>query len=455
MSDMPTAVDVVVVGAGIAGAACAAMLAEGGREVLLIDRRSFDQAGARWVNGVPAWAFVASGVLPPLAPERRAEGDTYLLAGPSARPYVRVTVPDVWSVDMRHLGERLRRRAWAAGVHPAEQTTLTSVQRLFGGGWRVGTNRGAVLCRLLIDASGLRAAARRLVWPTCPDVFPGDICAAAQAVYDIADAEAAGAVCESAGMRAGEVLGISGLAGGYSVLNLAVDRRAGEVSLLTGTVPDGGRSPSGMHLLERYVRTQPWIGRRRFGGAGAIPIRRPLTRLVSPGFALLGDAACQVFPAHGSGIGLGLCAARLLADAVLAVPTEQTGSLESLWAYAATFHRRHGGVLAGYDLVRRTVQGFDALASERLLASGLLTPESVAAGMRQVWPTLNPAGLVALPLAVSRAPTEAWALAQAVSRMPLVRWQAEQYPLLPDLQALSQYERRLERLMGAPSSVAA
>jgi flavin-dependent dehydrogenase len=455
MTDMPDGADVVVVGAGIAGSACAAMLAEGGREVLLVDRRSFATAGASWVNGVPAWAFVASGVLPPRPPERRDEGDAYILCGPSARPVVRVTVPDVWSVDMRLLGERLRARAWAAGVQGMERTVITGVQPLSGGGWRLETSRGWIRCRLIVDASGLRAAVRQLVWPTAAAVEPDDICSAAQAVFALADDQAASEFCQRLGLREGQVLGISGLAGGYSVLNVAIDRHAGEVSMLTGTIPAAGRHPSGQQLMQRFVASHPWIGPRVFGGAGAIPIRRPFSRLVSPGFALLGDAACQVFPAHGSGIGIGLCAARLLADAVLAVPADRIGDLETLWTYAATFHRRYGGVLAGYDLVRRVVQGFDAAASERLLVSGLLTPASVAAGLRQVWPSIEPARLATLPLAVARAPGEAWMLAQALRRMPLVRRQAEQYPLAPDRQALQRYEARMSRLMGSAAEVAA
>lgn len=450
----PPRVDVVIVGAGIAGAAAAAMLAEGGRQVVLLDRRDFDQAGARWVNGVPAWAFVVSGVAPPRPPERRVEGETYVLAGPSARPRLRVTVPDVWSVDMRLLGERMRRWALAVGVQPWPRTTLLALAPGREGGWRLETTAGTVSCRLLVDASGLRAVARRLVWPLAPEVAIGDVCTAAQAVYGIADAAGAERFAAEAGIHPGEVLGISGLAGGYSVLNVALDGHAGEVALLTGTIPATGAT-SGLALMERFVQAQPWIGPRQFGGAGAIPIRRPLTRLVAPGFALLGDAACQVFPAHGSGIAMGLCAARLLAEAVLAVPAGQMGSLESLWVYAATFHRRYGGILAGYDLVRRTVQELDALGSERLLASGLLTPESVTAGLRQHWPAMAPHRLASVPAGLARAPREAWQLAKALSRMPFVRQAAAQYPLTPDDEALARYERRLAGLMGGSPSDAA
>ena len=87
------------------------------------------------------------------------------------------------------------------------------------------------------------------------------------------------------------------------------------------------------------------IGPRVFGGSGAIPLRRTHDRLAGDRVALLGDAACQVFPAHGSGVAAGLLAARLLADTLAA-----GGPIGD---YAVAWQRRHGGVSAFFDDFRR------------------------------------------------------------------------------------------------------
>jgi len=49
--------DVVIVGAGTAGASAAYQFARRGRRVALVDAKAFDASGARWVNGVAPWMF--------------------------------------------------------------------------------------------------------------------------------------------------------------------------------------------------------------------------------------------------------------------------------------------------------------------------------------------------------------------------------------------------------------
>ena len=73
----------------------------------------------------------------------------------------------------------------------------------------------------------------------------------------------------------------------------------------------------------------------------------------------MGDAACQVFPAHGSGIGMGLIAGRMLADAV--ADAVDPGDEQVLWGYQAAFQHEFGGLLAAFDAFRRmsTVLGGD------------------------------------------------------------------------------------------------
>lgn len=62
----------------------------------------------------------------------------------------------------------------------------------------------------------------------------------------------------------------------------------------------------------------PVIGDKVSGGDAIfeIPVRRPLSNLVANGYVLLGDSACMTIPIIGSGIGSGLKAAKMLADAV-------------------------------------------------------------------------------------------------------------------------------------------
>lgn len=438
--------DVVVVGAGVAGAACARFLAEGGRRVALVDRRPRASAGARWVNGVPSAVFDEVGLARPLPPELRGAGHRFVVAPPSGR--ARVTIDDnpIAEVDMRLLGDRLRAGAVAAGARLLDETAVDGVLVADGRVRALETRHGTLRAPLFVDASGLPAVVRRAVFPRWPDVSRGDLCLAAQQVHEIADDAGAARFLATHELDDGAVIAWTGTHGGYSVLNVRVERGKGEVGVLTGAVPDSGTS--GVAMIDEFIGRERWIGARVFGGAGALPLRRPYARLVAPGLALLGDAGSQMFPAHGSGIAIGLRAARLLADVVLDAPIERAGDHELLWRYAARFHRRHAGTLQGYDVVRRMAQAFSRDESEELFWAGLASPRTTRAALAQELPRLDPREVIATLRGAARAPRLAVKVAAALGKLPFLVANALTYPTTPDLGALARYERRVARLVG-------
>ena len=446
-SKKETSYDVVVVGAGVAGSACARFLAEGGRRVALIDRRPIDRVGARWVNGVPREAFRAARLAPPVPPELRGEGHAFVLASPSGRS--RVTLADdnpVLEVDMRHLGARLREGATKAGATILEETEVTGIELSRGRPRALHTPRGTLVAPLFVDASGLPAVVRRAVFPGWPDIPEEHICLAAQEVRDLVDDEAAAAWLAANGVSEGDVFARAGTQGGYSVLNVRVERESREVALLAGAVPAAGTN--GARMIDAFCAEQKWIGRRIFGGASALPLRRPYARLVAPGLALLGDTACQMFSAHGSGIAIGLRAARLLADVVLAAPANRPGDEEVLFAYASRFHRRHGGTLASYDVIRRATQRFSEAESEEIFTSGLMSVETMRPAMLQRLPVPSPQLLRNVARGAVRAPRLAGKIGAAFARVPLLLAHAQLYPRRPDLEALEAWEKRMATLVG-------
>src|SRR5690606_36395120 len=121
---------------------------------------------------------------------------------------------------------------------------------------------------------------------------------------------------------------------GFSTVAVAVDADLDLVGVLVGCLANG-RYGTGPRMVEDLRRAESWIGDRISGGFGVIPLRRPYARFTAPGLALVGDSACQTFPAHGSGIGLGLIAGRLLAEAVEGAA--DPGAEVVLWRYQAAF----------------------------------------------------------------------------------------------------------------------
>ncbi|APR87363.1 Digeranylgeranylglycerophospholipid reductase [Minicystis rosea] len=404
--------DVLVVGAGSAGAAAAGFFAARGRRVAIVDKRPRGETGARWVNAVPAWCFDAAGVARPRGEETPLgdEPHTFHLFGPARRGHVKLEDVPMAHVDMRRLVQRLLDGAAEAGatVHRGHVEGIErDGERVRAISFIDGATRFTLRARLVIDATGLGAAVRRLVpalAEACADVEASDRCAAAQYHHEIADRAAFRAFMERHGAKPGDDIAFSGVAGGYSTLALFTRSDASAISVLTGSIPALG-VPSGAALHKRFVAGAPWIGRVLFGGAGAIPLRRPYTLLGAHGVALVGDAACQVYASHGSGVGMGLLGARALADA--AEGTDDPGSDEVLARYTSSFHAAHGGLLAASEAFRRFSQGLRATEVDDILASGLLAPAIASAGLVQRPTRPDARFLLGAPARALRAPEAA------------------------------------------------
>ena len=360
--------DLAVVGAGTAGAALALHAARAGLRVVALDRHPLEEAGARWVNGVARWMFREAGLAQPEGEELAGAGAPFhLVAG---RGPTRVVVPehDVLDVDMRYLVTRLQRGALDAG---AELRGGVHVHGLEDGVLR--TSAGPVEATWLADASGLAGA--RLAGSRTPP--PGDVCAAAQEVRAIRDPAGARAFLEREGVGEGTTLCYSAVAGGYSIVNVRVE--GDRVSLLTGSLPAYGH-PSGARLLHAFVDEQRWIGPRLFGGSRSIPLG-VVGRLARGRLATLGDAGRQVFSAHGSGVGLGLVAARMLAEAL--------ASGRGPRAYARDFLRAWGPLLVVYDAFRRLSQRLGPRQVAWMMRAGLIDARSSRAALEMRLPSLR------------------------------------------------------------------
>lgn len=400
--------DVVVLGAGTAGAGVAWQCARRGMKVVCLDARPLDACGARWVNGVATWQLEAAGVPPsPDAEVRGGATPFHLVAGYGPE---RVLIDDhgVVDLDMRALVDRLQRMALDAGAELRGQTPAKGFD-----GARLETSDGVLEADVFVDASGLSGA--KLM--ATPPINRAHLCAAAQGVHRVRDEVAARAFFERHGVKEGEVLCFSGVEGGYSILNLRL--HGDELGILTGSIPALG-FPSGKAMLERFVVEHDWVAEPIFGGSRALPLRRPFERLIDGRVAVIGDAASQVFSAHGSGIALGLIAGRVLADALV----EGRG----LAGYERDFQRRWGGLLAAYDVFRRFSQTLTVDDIRSLMRTGLLDGATSGAAMAQRWPSPDSATALEKALASTRNPRLASRLAAVLVKMGALAALYRAYP---------------------------
>jgi len=450
-------VDAVVVGAGTAGANAAYQLARTGMDVVLVERRAADEGGVRHHNGVLDRQFVRAGLAPPEPPERVSDaGGVAHLFDASGRRVVTVERNPVAGADMGRLGRRLRSLASDAGVTTFEHASDITVEQR-GGRITALDLRAAppggepaplrLEAALFVDASGRRGVLRRespVLDRWCPPVRGDELCSAADHHLTIADTDGAKRFLDRYGVDPGDKVNVIGLNGGFSTRSISVAEDFAHVSVLVGCLADGahGTAPQ---MMEAVRRDEPWIGEVVTGGTGVIPLRRPYARFTAPGLALVGDAACQVFPAHGSGIGVGLIAGRMLADAVAGA--SEPGDEAVLWRYQAAFQRELGGTLAAYDGLRRMSSALGGSGVGRMLRAGLVSEPMTREGLDQVWGSLPLPQLPGLAARLARQPRLAAVMLPRLARAQLAHALGGRYPERVDEAALARWDGRVTRLV--------
>lgn len=432
---LPTGADVVVVGGGSTGAAAARACALRGLRVVMLDRRPLEEAGATWVNTIAGWQYDEAGVERSTAPERIGGGGPSLLIAGFGPTRVRLPPDDLIEADMRLLIKRLQREAVDAGAELFGGVRVGSVQDGAADAV-VRTSRGSVRCRWVVDASGLAGR----VGPPKPVVGPEHLCVAAQEVRQVADQAGLREYFAKHGATPEDTLSFTAMHGGFSLI--AVRTHGDQLALLMGSVPGEG-VPSGRQMLERFAHQHAWVGERVFGGAAAIPLRRSFDQLAVGRVARIGDAGCQVFPAHGSGVGPSLIAARMLADAL----ADGRGA----HGYGVQWQRAWGGHHAAHDLFRRFSQAQDAEELARMMTLGLLDAETAAAGVAQRSPQLPLRRVPAKLRGMLQAPELARRVVQLAAKMAAVHALYAAYPSQPAL--LPAWSRAIAAVFGEPPDI--
>lgn len=379
--------DLVVVGAGPAGCALAAKVAAAGPRVLLLEKEAEPGLGHDWIVDVERTVFDEAGVPRPSTDALWFEPDRAVMAT-SALDFELELLPSPL-VPVKNGSYARQLAGWAVECGATLKTSCAVVGPLMEkgkvSGVRFESGGGGedwVSAHLVADSSGLAGVVRRGTppqWGIAEAVGTADIVLARREVRRL-DVDAARLEISRGNLKGGVRVDRAGAFGAYSIETTCIDVERGFVDILVGVRPDSWAATADEEF-EGILRRWSFVGERMFGGGGPIPIRRTLDSLVGDGLLVLGDSACQVIPAHGSGAASALMAADIASRTALRCLEEGRYDRQALWDYCHRFQSGRGAVLAYYYVTRKYTDRLEARDIDNVLRSGIILPDDVYTGL--------------------------------------------------------------------------
>jgi len=350
--------DVIIVGAGSAGCVTARRCAELGLKTLLVDRKRRELVGKKVCGDeISKSHFEATGIDYP-------EGDeiSTVILGADVYPPNMVNELKVrgwaefdgWTVNRLNFGQRLLNEAIDAGVvfHPETHVKGPIMRESQVIGIEAKDSEGeekSIHCSVVVDASGFAATIRNKLDSELVEnqIDKGDI-----------------ALCYREIMRLKMPLAEPEVARVFLGGNVAPQGYAWifpkgpqEINAGVGITGGEGRGSPKSHF-EIFKKTYPLLFDSTLidGQGGAVPVRRPLKSLVGHGVAFVGDAALQVNPIHGGGLGAGMRAGIILGEVIKGAISGRNLSATGLWSYNTRYLCNFGRRLASLEIFRRLLQ---------------------------------------------------------------------------------------------------
>ncbi|MDQ2809047.1 MAG: NAD(P)/FAD-dependent oxidoreductase [Chloroflexota bacterium] len=343
-----TAYDLVVVGAGPAGANCARYAAAAGRHVLLIDKKAELGVPTECSGAVSERGLAEAGIAP--------QDEFVITTVAGFLTYANDGTP--WRIDYREIAGRDRigfvvdrRRldtyvaglAAGAGAEVALRTELEAAQRVDpadpAAGWRLSVRHHGIpqeiTAKILVAADGV--GSRLAKWLRVNTTLP---------LHEAASCIQYEMINVQTDQLLEIVVGQDHAPGGYVWVFPTAPGRA-KVGL--GVVRTMTRQPAGWHL-DRFIAAS--FMQDRFKQArtievsiGTVPLARPLLTPYVDGVIFIGDAARHVNSLTGGGIHTALQSGRIAGESLSALWAAGDYSRAGLAAWGSTWEAQMGGGL--------------------------------------------------------------------------------------------------------------
>lgn len=349
--------DVLIVGAGIAGASLAWDLAGKGLKVLVVDSRPFNRFGDKPCGDAVSKAhFDDLGMPYPTGNQLENVIHGIKLYSPDKKTEW-VVKGDGFEINSPAYVQRLVKEAMNKEVEVMDMTT--AMKPIFEDGFVKGailydrkTNQTfTVEAKITVDATGYSMSFRNKL----PKELP------ISEELDDKDADVA--------YR--EVTLTKDDMDDYDYLKIYITQQyspggywwifpKGKDKVNVGLGIQGGMGyPPVQSFYEKYLNEiAPEVDRSKLlvKGGALVPTRRPITTMTWNGIAVIGDSAFTVNPVHGGGKGSAMISAYCVSKSILSAFKKGDFSAPSLWDANICFIEKYGAKQAGLDIFRRFLQ---------------------------------------------------------------------------------------------------
>ena len=352
-------IDVIVVGAGTGGCLAAKTVAEAGLKVCMIDRKNENDIGDKVCgDAIGKHHFDNIGIAHPSGAELDQIIEGTKVYSPDMETVVNVKGEGVhgYLVNRQLFGQRLVKEAKDAGATLIDSTVVT--EPVMKDGYVVGVlakdlktgNKLSLSAKVVIDASGYSAVLRKKLPSELgieTEVKNEDVEVCYREIREIKDPIADPGFCKI-------YLDLQRVPGGYYWI---FPKSSTTVNVGLGVAMTEG-FPNPKDLYNDLILSMPFFKGSRVltGGGGLVPTRRPISPMVGNGVIIIGDAACQVNPIHGGGIGSSMMGGMKAAEVIIQALENGDVSREALWSYTGMFMKLYGAKQAGLDIFRMLLQ---------------------------------------------------------------------------------------------------
>lgn len=347
--------DVVVVGAGVAGATAANLLSRMGFSVAIIDAKPSYRVGDKPCgDAIGKHHFEEIGIDPPRGEELDGIVKGILIYSPSEEVVLTIE-GEGYEINRVKYTQRLIRESVEHGAEYYDETNASSP--IIEGGFVRGviaSRKGEKLVfrsNVVIDATGsARSIVRRLPpeWPIVDPIRPEDTQIAYREIRVLEE-----------WIDRPEYIRIyvnSKIAPGGYWWNFP---KSIAKTVNVGLGVQGGKGyEHPRSYLYKYILTRPEFKNSRvIESSGAlVPTRRPPYTMVWNGIIAIGDAAYTVNPVHGGGKGSGMLSAKAAAIAYSKAAEAGDFSARGLWVMNRLYIEYYGAKQASLDIFRIFLQ---------------------------------------------------------------------------------------------------